>query len=62
VTDQNAPYLVAILIVMFLAGCVLVVVSLRERLRERDRWFSPAEARSKNRSTAAKGAMSSPPG
>jgi hypothetical protein len=45
VTDQNAPYLAAIVIVMFLAGCVLIVVSLRDRLRERDRWFSPVDAR-----------------
>jgi len=34
VTDQTAPYLAAIVIVMFLAGCVLIVVSLRDRLRE----------------------------
>jgi len=33
-TDQTAPYLAAIVIVMFLAGCVLIVVSLRDRLRE----------------------------
>ena len=44
-TDQNAPYLAAIVIVMFLAGCVLIVVTLRERLRERDQWFRPADAR-----------------
>ena len=40
-TDQNAPYLAAIVIAMFLAGCVLLVVSLRDRLRERDRWSRP---------------------
>jgi hypothetical protein len=38
VTDQTAPYLAAIVIVivivMFLAGCVRIVVSLRDRLRE----------------------------
>jgi hypothetical protein len=45
VTDQTAPYLAAIVIVMFLAGCVLIVVSLRDRLRERERWFSPVDAR-----------------
>jgi hypothetical protein len=41
VTDQNVPYLAAIVIVMFLVGCVLIVVSLGDRLRERVRWFSP---------------------
>jgi hypothetical protein len=45
VTDQDAPYLAAIVMVMFLAGCVLLVVSLRDRLRERDRWLSPVDAR-----------------
>ena len=28
----------------FLAGCVRIVVSLRERLWERDQWFRPADA------------------
>jgi hypothetical protein len=45
VTDQNAPYLAAIVLVMFWAGCVLVVVSLRHRHWERDRWFSPVDVR-----------------
>jgi hypothetical protein len=45
VTDQNVPYLAAIVIVMFLAGCVLIVVSLGDRLRERVRWFGPVDAR-----------------
>jgi len=35
-TDQTVPYLAAIVIVMFLAGCVLFVMSLRDRLRERN--------------------------
>jgi hypothetical protein len=45
VTGQNAPYLAAIVIVMFLAGCVLIVVTPRDRLRERDRWFRTVGAR-----------------
>jgi hypothetical protein len=42
--DQNAPYLAATVIVMFLAGWV--VVNLRDRLRKRDRWFSPCGRKS----------------
>ena len=56
-TDQNVPYLAVIVIVMFLAGCVLIVVSLGDRLRERVRWFQPCGR--KNRSTAAKLAINS---
>jgi hypothetical protein len=43
VTGQTAPYLAAIVIVMFLSGCVLIAVSLRDRLRERERWFRPVD-------------------
>jgi hypothetical protein len=43
VKDQTAPYLAAIVIVMFLSGCVLIAASLCDRLGERERWFRPVD-------------------
>jgi hypothetical protein len=38
-------YISAVVILMFLAGCFLVVVSARERIRELRRWQSSAAAK-----------------
>jgi len=49
VTEQMDLYIGVAATLMFLAGCLLVVVSVRERLEERRRWLGSPAAKSQAR-------------
>ena len=44
-TEQMDLYLAVVVILMFLSGCFLIVVSIRKRSQERRRWLGPNAAR-----------------